>query len=225
MGYDATNQRVVLYGGLSKTGALLSDAWAWDGTTWAPVLTTYVSPARQASAMAWNPARQSLQLFGGTQGITKAADTWALTNNGWLPEFPLSSPPATSSHVMAPLPDGSGVLAYSGQLATGAATAQLWQLRWTSEHPYELCAITADNDGDGLAGCLDPDCWYACAPLCPPGMPASDCDASPRCGDGACNAAVENCHNCPGDCSCTPVCGDTFCDPPEDPTSCPGDCP
>jgi hypothetical protein len=33
----------------------------------------------------------------------------------------------------------------------------------------DACATGLDGDGDGLAGCDDPDCWASCAPLCPPG--------------------------------------------------------
>jgi hypothetical protein len=99
----------------------------------------------------------------------------------------------------------------------------LWRLRWATDGATELCTIDVDTDGDGLAGCADPDCWAVCTPLCPPGAP---CPATaPRCGDGTCNADLETCRMCPGDCgACAPACGDNFCDPGEAAASCPGDC-
>jgi len=94
-----------------------------------------------------------------------------------------------------------------------------WLLRYVATGArYETCASGVDNDGDGLAGCADPDCWARCTPACAPGT----CTTTVGCGDGTCNAALENCRNCPADCSCEPVCGDAICDPLED---CPGDCP
>jgi cysteine-rich repeat protein len=40
----------------------------------------------------------------------------------------------------------------------------------TNGSPLESCPAGAalDDDGDGLAGCADPDCWWACAADCPP---------------------------------------------------------
>jgi cysteine-rich repeat protein len=39
---------------------------------------------------------------------------------------------------------------------------------WDSATPFEDCAGSADVDGDGLAGCDDPDCWTQCHAACPP---------------------------------------------------------
>jgi hypothetical protein len=74
-----------------------------------------------------------------------------------------------------------------------------WELSYEGPlQPIEACALaTADDDGDGLAGCTDPDCWGRCAPLC---LPGAACPVSlPRCGDGTC-AAVEDPFLCPADC-------------------------
>jgi cysteine-rich repeat protein len=38
----------------------------------------------------------------------------------------------------------------------------------TSATPLETCNAGEDADGDGLADCADPDCWWACTPACPP---------------------------------------------------------
>lgn len=69
----------------------------------------------------------------------------------------------------------------------------------------EVCEAGVDDDGDGLAGCADPDCRLACD----------------GCGDGACSA-IETDRTCPTDCAVsTSPCGDGFCAPSE---MCPGDC-
>jgi hypothetical protein len=81
----------------------------------------------------------------------------------------------------------------SGRIDTTSAL----QFR-TSLTPSEACITgNVDDDGDGLMGCDDPDCWPRCAPLCPPytTCPVDD----PRCGDGAC-ASLESRALCPQDC-------------------------
>jgi hypothetical protein len=121
-------------------------------------------------------------------------------------------------------PTGAGVMAFGGSdndVAT-PTSSKTWWLHYVNEQAPELCTASRDNDGDGLAGCADPDCWHVCTPQCPPG---ATCDpAAPRCGDGVCNAAIENCRICPQDCACAVACGDSFCDAGETQASCPGDC-
>jgi len=48
-----------------------------------------------------------------------------------------------------------------------AATIMLVERQYASSLPDETCAPGVDADGDGLAGCDDPDCWWACHPACP----------------------------------------------------------
>jgi hypothetical protein len=115
---------------------------------------------------------------------------------------------------------GDGVLIFGGlRTQTEPVLRDVWQLRWDGGALPDTCRDESDPDGDGLAGCMDPDCDAVCSPRCIAGAP---CDL-PRCGDGVCNDQLENCRICPGDCgACTPVCGDFVCDPGE---QCPGECP
>jgi len=43
----------------------------------------------------------------------------------------------------------------------------LLERQWKGSTPDETCVAGVDADGDGLAGCDDPDCWWACHPACP----------------------------------------------------------
>ncbi len=45
-------------------------------------------------------------------------------------------------------------------------------ISFTSGAPRESCVAGEDADGDGASDCADDDCWWACAPTCPP---ASTC--------------------------------------------------
>ncbi len=219
MAFDPRRGRVVLTSGESSLTSY-GDSWEWDGATWVMVATSQMLPPRGGSAMAWNAARGSLTVFAGAAQIFgQLEDTWELIGTTWSQVLAPVRPGFRQGHSLVPLGDGTGVLAFGGLLSSGTGSADLWRLRWTSSSTYEQCAGSFDADGDGLTGCADPDCWARCTPMCPPG---TTCDASwPRCGDGVCNAALEDCRICPQDCACAPVCGDTFCDPGE---TCPGDC-
>lgn len=217
--YDPSRRRVVVFGG-ENPGVTYGDTWEWDGATWTELTSTQSPTARGHSALTWNSTRGSLTLFGGAaQVLSQFEDTWELVGGVWAQQFTATRPGLRQGHSLTPSSDGTGVLAFGGLPNTGSATAELWRLRWSTNGVYEGCNLDLDNDGDGLAGCDDPDCWARCTPLCPPG---TTCDPSwPRCGDGVCNKELEDCRLCPQDCACTPVCGDTFCDPGE---TCPGDC-
>lgn len=45
---------------------------------------------------------------------------------------------------------------------------QVFGYGYTSGAPRESCASGLDDDGDGLDGCADDDCWWTCQPMCPP---------------------------------------------------------
>ncbi|MCX5746718.1 MAG: kelch repeat-containing protein [Proteobacteria bacterium] len=214
MVYDPVGERIVLFGGASPI--TLTDTWAWDGTTWTELPAT-ATPNVSDFALTWDAARQELQVYD------------ALANTLWVREparwrnRPLGGgpPPRTLAAVFR-APDGAG-LVVDGGYEQGVVSSDQWELQWAGTSHAEVCTQAIDADGDGLVGCADLDCWSVCTPWCPPG---ASCDPTwPRCGDGVCNPDLETCRSCSGDCACTPLCGDLFCDPGEDPSSCPGDCP
>ena len=217
MTYDPIRQRMVLTDG-SGSGEI----WEWDGATWTLLDPIETPGTRANAATAWNAPRRRIELFGGGYN-SSYNDLWEWDGTVWTPQIPIGAPEPRNAHSLTTSPDGVGVLLYGGLDSTNGFLGDLWRLRWTSTQATELCTLDVDNDGDGLSGCADPDCWATCTPLCPPGV---TCDPSwPHCGDGTCSP-VENCRICPQDCgACAPICGDTFCDTPETHGSCPGDCP
>jgi cysteine-rich repeat protein len=224
MAYDWVRKTIVLFGG-RVSGALdgvLDDTWIWDGTNWQEMSVTTRPPPRSSATLVWNPARQRLVLFGGIVGDPTAPrpfDTWEWDGTTWSEVFTDAAPPARENASAYMLVDGSGLGLIHGNINT-SLRSDGWQFRYASRQTTEACERAVDNDGDGLSGCDDPDCWASCAPLCPPGP---TCDpALPRCGDGTCGPN-ETCGACSSDCTCTPVCGDFVCAPGE--TGCLGDCP
>jgi hypothetical protein len=77
--YDTARRRTILFGGeTGPGGTALADTWEWDGTTWTPLATATSPPPRSAHAMAFDPARRRVVLFGGWDGRWALSDAWEL---------------------------------------------------------------------------------------------------------------------------------------------------
>jgi cysteine-rich repeat protein len=192
MAYDPIRGVAVLQGGVESGGGSPSgETWTWDGTAWS--LVTGATLPRDEAAIAFDAARGRLVAVGGAPNHPPAEEldgaTWHELSSASCAEFAV-----TAGMLLTSAYDPLG----RRLLVLDDSAGQLWQVRW--DVPNELeesCVAGEDADGDGLAGCADPDCWGYCTPFCPPGAP---CDPSlPHCGDGQCNADLEQAA-CPQDC-------------------------
>jgi len=85
MVYDPQHKRVLLQGGgVDVEGnTILSDTWAWDGSSWQQI-TNANGPARVQHQMAYNQKRQVMVLFGGFGPLgTGPVDTWEFDGTQW----------------------------------------------------------------------------------------------------------------------------------------------
>lgn len=222
--YDPIRRVVVLFGGWGMVNGMrgeLSDTWTWDGTSWTHHDALGPTP-RAGARMAWDASRRRLVLFGGSAGQHVFVDAWEWDGSTWLSTQASDGARAATNFGFASA-QGAGVMLVGG---TNAGHDDRWRttlLRWDSTSASEGCRAKIDLDHDGLKGCEDPDCWWACTPLCPPG---TSCDPSlPHCGDGVCNRPLEDGWICDDDCTRPVICGDSMCDQGETAASCPGDCP
>ena len=222
IGSDPIRRQVVVFGGYDGLGSL-GDTWVWDGTSWSERQVATSPSARAGATMMWNASRQRLTLFGGGSGVTLYHDVWEWDGSAWQLVDAANPPEGRAQALLFPTPDGTALYVFGGSLGPRGRVVDLWRLRWEGATPDESCREAVDDDGDGLAGCADPDCWSECTPLCPPG--ASCPQGSFGCGDGVCTKPLETCRLCATDCTCVARCGDSYCDPGEDATTCPGDCP
>ena len=98
MAFCPATGKMYIFGGLGNTmmPVPLDDLWEWDGTTWVEVQSDVRPSARSSSAMAYDPYRKSLILFGGfnTYGLF-VNDTWEWNSSTrqWSQLHPASSPP------------------------------------------------------------------------------------------------------------------------------------
>jgi hypothetical protein len=93
MVYDSNHSRTVLFGG--KSGTLTSasvqynDTWTFDGKDWTQVNTPNSPQARIYTGSAFNPIRDRMILFGGTnisadgKTTTNLSDTWEFDGTTW----------------------------------------------------------------------------------------------------------------------------------------------
>ena len=105
MAFDSTRNRVVLFGGHdSNSGQRMADTWQWDGANWVQ-LTPSVSPyARLWHAMAYDPVRDRIVLFGGDHiqpySLGDENDTWEWDGAQWRRDWTDAAPSIRAGHSM-----------------------------------------------------------------------------------------------------------------------------
>jgi hypothetical protein len=217
LGYDPIRGYLVLFGG-NDGSKDLGDTWLYHPETGWEQYLGQPPPARCDAAMTWSSARRRLVMFGGRNAGALQHDTWEWTGFAWE-QVPADGPLGRSAHTLAAT--ASGVIMIGGR----GVGEEVWELTWDSSVAEDRCRDRSDSDGDGLAGCDDPDCAAICTPSCMPVAGELVCPAgAPRCGDGVADP-LETCRLCPEDVACSPpLCGDVICDPGETVATCPGDC-
>ncbi len=112
---DAGGARVILFGGAANGGVLQGDTWAWDGTSWSNLTSTSTGPvARQGHALALDPTRGRVVLFGGRGDAGLLDDTWTWDGAAWTTVVPATRPPGRSGHALAYDPDLDRVVLFGG---------------------------------------------------------------------------------------------------------------
>ncbi len=94
---DPRNNKLVLFGGLRSTLNTANDTrsqffdnetWIWDGaaSSWTKLTPARSPHARENGAMAYDPTRKEIVLFGGYAG-SYFSDTWVFDGTNWSPRF------------------------------------------------------------------------------------------------------------------------------------------
>jgi hypothetical protein len=159
MAWDGVGCRVLLFGGAltpyadaSQQLAGLDQTWAWDGEHWTQLHPANAPSARSHHAMAWDPTRQRIVLFGGQDDHTPIlGDTWEWTGSTWEQASPVQSPPVSAGHAMA----FDGVT----QRVMAAATNGVLTYAGTSNGAWEWTGYTWLRVAEDPAA--PPACWNA----------------------------------------------------------------
>jgi hypothetical protein len=104
--FDATTQRILVFGGQNGAGQALADTWTFDGVTWAPIAPSAggIGPSARlniGNALVHNPTTGQTLLFGGFTTQQYLSDTWLLDVNGWRNVSPAVSPTPRDAHAIA----------------------------------------------------------------------------------------------------------------------------
>src|SRR5690606_5192073 len=95
--YDEARGRIVMFGGTPIIGPRMSlnDTWEWDGSRWLPRQPRTVPQPCDGAAMAYDPVRRTVIMFGGVNHdtVTALAETWEWDGEDWRQLTPTNSPP------------------------------------------------------------------------------------------------------------------------------------
>lgn len=106
MSYDSHRERLVLFGGLDRSGNFSSDTWEFDGATWVRRTDVIPPPGRSGAKMAFDSARNVIVMFGGNQRVGSSYsyinDTWEYDGVSWRQvSVPSPRPPGRYEHSLA----------------------------------------------------------------------------------------------------------------------------
>jgi hypothetical protein len=127
LAYDRARNVVVLFGGAGQ-GALgqllLADTWEWNGVLWRQLQVSGPT-ARYSHAMAYDPNRHAVVLYGGANdGSADLQDTWEFNGTAWI-QAPagIPSPGPRAAHALGW--DGAHVALFGGR-NQGALRGDTW---------------------------------------------------------------------------------------------------
>ena len=111
--YDRARGVTVVFGGTTTN----DDTWEWNGVAWTHPLPAVRPPAREQSAMAFDPITQRCLLYGGFgANQVKLVDTWTWNGSSWQQQFPASPPFSRDQATMVVDVDRARVVLQGGSL-------------------------------------------------------------------------------------------------------------
>jgi N-acetylneuraminic acid mutarotase len=132
MAYDEGSDRVIVFGGTTRSDADLGDTWAYDlnTDTWQEMAPVSSPPPRRYAAMAYDPGTDRIVLFGGVTGRQEEPlnDTWAYDydTNTWTAVSPATAPSPRGWHAMAQETGTGTIVLFGGGRTRDEATAETW---------------------------------------------------------------------------------------------------
>ncbi len=139
MAYDSDRGVTVFFGGeigIYPEEAFFNDTQEYDGKQWRQINTAVKPPARSGHAMAYDPVRKKMVMFGGRSYVSGSrvlfSDTWVYSGDGingfWQLQQGITVPPTTTQHAIVWDSVNHGIL-----LQSLAGSTWLWNgTDWTS---------------------------------------------------------------------------------------------
>ena len=145
MAYDAAQKKVVLFGGLNKSGIIKGDTWVYDtgANKWVQKYPSTIPTQRWGAAMTYNFKKKMVAIFGGHDGTSFLDDTWEynMTANYWTLASGGSRPtPRMHASFVYDFKNDRYVL--FGGLGSSGSTNDMWVLTstmtWTRLFPTQV---------------------------------------------------------------------------------------
>jgi hypothetical protein len=144
MAYDPVSKKVVLFGGMGKTGNL-NDTWAFDGTNWTQLRTAVAPKVRNGATMAFDRSTKQLVMFGGFDKNKYLQDTWVWNGatSTWTQAQMPSPPPRATGAMLFTDPFSGRAMMFGGFNATHtvpaySATWRFTGTAWEKLHPKTI---------------------------------------------------------------------------------------
>lgn len=147
--YDESRELAVMYGGRfgsSATPITLDDTWIWNGGHWTEAAGQR-PPARRQHALAYDPVRKAIVLFGGADENDQALDDTWLWNGAWSKLEVTAAPTPRRAHTL--VRSDAGIVLFGGLLADGTHGQDTWLLRSNASEwiriAYPVSSISYDS--------------------------------------------------------------------------------
>jgi hypothetical protein len=144
MTYDATRQRVLMFGGFDDFApTLLGDTQEWDGTDWTDVTPGGGNPSiRRSMRIAYDTNNSKALMVGGIDGGGTLDETWEWDGSipSWTQLAPATTPTARSDHGLVYVPDETKFLIFGGRSGGGldvGATEEYDGTDWNAVTPFQ----------------------------------------------------------------------------------------
>jgi len=151
MAFCPATGKSYVFGGQDSKAEMLDDLWEWDGSAWSQISSAARPSARGNTAMAYDPSRKSLILYGGTTETSVQTDTqglddtweWQSGTRKWTQLHPASTPGTVFGHGMVADTARAKVLLFAD------ANNAVWEwdgskATWTNRTPVPL-AVAAPS--------------------------------------------------------------------------------
>jgi|JI10StandDraft_1071094.scaffolds.fasta_scaffold194930_2 N-acetylneuraminic acid mutarotase len=100
--FEATSE-LILFGGTGKNIKTMkvADTWAWNGTKWTEKNPAHSPPKLYCHAMAYDPERKQIVVFGGWENGKPGNSTWIWDGSDWREARPETKPRGATNAAMA----------------------------------------------------------------------------------------------------------------------------
>lgn len=146
LAFAANRGRTVLFGCYHR-GSLqdVTLTMEWDGRDWVTLTPATSPPWREYPALAYDPVRGRVVLFGGWDaGFNVLNDTWEWDGNTWTQRFPTTSPPGRIQHAMAYDTSRSRLVLFGGNASGFVNDTWEWDgSNWAQRTPATRPAVRA----------------------------------------------------------------------------------